>query len=81
MGIIPLGSALCIKYWLILERDFEGSIRNVMGAVLWILLISVGDFAFKDSGGWFNRDITINVFRIMSSTVRNETNERCQRVI
>lgn len=47
---------LLIQYWLILGRDFEGSIWILTGGALCILLTSVGDFAYKKSSSWFNRN-------------------------
>ena len=53
---MPWRATLLIGYWLILGRGFEGCVWILMWGVLWILPISVGGFAHKKSGSWFNRD-------------------------
>ena len=52
---------LFIGYWLILGRSFEVSFWNLIEEILWVLPISVGDFAHKKSGYWFNGDKMISV--------------------
>ena len=49
------------RVWLILGRSFEVSFWNLIEEILWVLPISVGDFAHKESGYWFNGDKMISV--------------------
>lgn len=55
MRLMPWRVFLFIRYWLLLERGFVGSIRTLMGCILWILPISTEDLTHKKEGSWFNR--------------------------
>ena len=41
---------------LINSGEFRGIYLNLNGGTLWILPVSVKDFAFKEGGSWFNWD-------------------------
>lgn len=56
MGFISWRDSLLTGYWLIMVRGFEESISILIGGALWILPISVGDFAYRKCGSWFNND-------------------------
>lgn len=49
-------------YWLILGRGFEGSIWILMGEVLWILFVFMGDFVYRVGDIEFNSEDEFEVW-------------------
>lgn len=56
MGFIYWKAFLLIGYQLISRKSFERSIWNMIRNTLWILPISVEDFAYRENGNCSNRD-------------------------
>ena len=81
MGFITWRISLIISYWLIPGRTFEGCIWILMGVVLWILPILVGDFLHEENGSWFNREKWSVFPEFGSSTIIERTSKKCQRAI
>lgn len=49
-------------YWLILGRGFEGLIWILMGEVLWILFVFMGDFVYRVGDIEFNSEDEFEVW-------------------
>lgn len=58
---------------------FWGLSLNPDGSALWILPISVRDFAHKEDSTWLNRVQMISVSQVSSRTIRYRTNKKVKR--